>query len=150
MNTNNNNIQTRARDVSRAEFLSAAAKTQRKGGTIDDLIRRIDGDAWDTMTDDERTARRASVSVRLCQERKRLAGEFQAERTELERQLQACGAGTDDAANAIRESIRALNHAETTNIEALSFARRSRLGGSSAVSSRDLLAQAILDAAEEE
>lgn len=136
---------TRSRDVSAKELYSHTIAVRKEGGTIDDLMQRIDGDAWSAMSDDEKDARRASINVRRSNMLKRLQGEFQAERTELETKLAACGAGTDEAANAIREELRTLAKSESVMVESLKLARKSRTGDSAAVSLRSLLSDAILE-----
>lgn len=131
-------------DVTSKVLLANQFAVHKEGGTIDDLMRRIDGERWDAMTDEERNARRASMNVRRSTLLKRLKGEFQAERTDLENELSACGAGTDDFANEIRERIRTLNNVEATKCSTFELSRRGRTGEVSGVSLRDLLDDIVL------
>lgn len=143
-NVNNVVSSARSRDVSSAELYAATVAVKREGGTIDDLMQRIDGAAWLAMSDEEKNARRASINVRRSNMLKRLQGEFQAERTDLENRLQSLGADTGDECNAIREELRTLAKNEKSMVEACKLSRKSRTGDNPTVSLRSLLTDAIL------
>lgn len=138
---------TRNADISTKTLLATQLSVHRTGGTIDDLMSKLDP-SFETLSDEDRKKRIATINVRRSQTLAKLKGEFLAKRTQFEKQLVDAGAGTDDTSNDIREQIRLLNRQETALVGTFKLSRKGMAGDTPGMSVSDMLMDAIDDVTE--
>lgn len=146
--SNANAVQGRRQDISTSLIFEAHVASHQAGETIDGLVTRISEQTGITFKDEnDRKGFIAVLNVRRSNIRKKIEGEFQAERTDLEKNLTSAIATHGEAsaeANAVRADIRELAKSEATMLSVLELARRGRTGDKPGMSFRSLLANAVL------
>jgi glutamine synthetase adenylyltransferase len=151
MSTNNvtaNAMQERRKDIPTSVIFDAHVAANKAGETIDGLVKRItDAVGIVLHGEEDKKSFIAVLNVRRSNIKKRIEGEFQAERTDLEKKLQEAIASTGEASeesNGIRKELRELDKSETTMLSVFDLARRGRTGDRPGMSFRSLLADAVL------
>lgn len=141
-------VATRRQDIPTSLIFEAHVAANQAGETIDGLVTRISKQTGITFKDEnDRKGFIAVLNVRRSNIRKKIEGEFQAERTDLEKNLASAITAHGEAsteANAVRADIRELAKTEASMLSVLELARRGRTGDKPGMSFRSLLANAVL------
>ena len=135
----------RNRDISSTELISTQAKVFRSGGTIFDLMVKLD-DGWNSYTEEEKKKRIATINVRRSQAKAQYVGSRSAIRSELLKKLDEAGNDTSDTANAIRKEIREHDAKVASMLKTWKLSRRGRSGDIGGIDFGDLVENAIADA----
>lgn len=131
-------------DVSTKQLFSAQLAVHKQGGTIDDLMQKIDPN-FEGMEDESRKKRIATINVRRSQILSKLKGEYLAKRSVLEKDLESAGSGVDDVSNDIREQIRLLNREEAALVGTFKLTRKGRTGDVAGVSLSDMFLEVVTE-----
>lgn len=147
-NVTTNAMQERRKDIPTSVIFDAHVAANKAGETIDGLVKRItDATGIVLHGEKERESFIAVLNVRRSNIKKRIEGEFQAERTDLEKKLKETIEATGEASeesNAIRKELRELDKSEVTMLSVFDLTRRGRTGDKPGMSFRSLLADAVL------
>ena len=141
-------VATRRPDISGQLVFDAHVAANAAGETIDGLVKRItDATGIVLHNEEEKKSFIAVLNVRRSNMKKKLEGEFQAERSDMEKALTDTINVHGDAsqeANDIRAKIRELNKTEKTTLSVLELNRRGRTGDQPGMSLRAMLTNSIL------
>lgn len=143
-----NTVQERRKDIPTSVIFDAHVAAHKAGETIEGLVQRItDATGIVLHGEQDRESFIAVLNVRRSNIKKRIEGEFRAERTDLEQKLQEAIATTGEASdksNTIRKELRELDKSEATMLSVFDLARRGRSGDKPGMSFRSMLADAVL------